>query len=67
LNDVKELYPVPREMTAQEIEGVISEFAAAAQRSLNAGFEVVEIHMAHGCLSSFCLLAACRTLRSQVT
>src|SRR5262249_52052819 len=32
--------PVPREMTRQDIETVISQFADAARRSLDAGFEV---------------------------
>ena len=43
-------YPAPREMTMQDIEAVNSQFAEAARRSLDAGFEVVEIHMAHGYL-----------------
>lgn len=43
-------YPAPREMSQQDIEEVIKQFADAAERSLGAGFEVVEIHMAHGYL-----------------
>ena len=43
-------YPAPRGMTMQDIEAVDSQFAEAARRSLEAGFEVVEIHMAHGYL-----------------
>jgi 2,4-dienoyl-CoA reductase-like NADH-dependent reductase (Old Yellow Enzyme family) len=43
-------YPAPKEMTPKEMEGVVAEFAAAAQRALAAGFEVVEVHMAHGYL-----------------
>jgi len=43
-------YPAPREMTPQDISAVVSQFADAARRSLNAGFEVIEIHMAHGYL-----------------
>ncbi|HSR12715.1 MAG TPA: NADH:flavin oxidoreductase/NADH oxidase [Thermodesulfobacteriota bacterium] len=42
--------PVPREMSAAEIEAMVGKFEAAARRSLVAGFEVVEIHMAHGYL-----------------
>ncbi|MGB8426400.1 MAG: hypothetical protein WCD88_11500, partial [Desulfobacterales bacterium] len=42
--------PVPRAMTAAEIEALPGRFAAAAERSLAAGFEVVELHMAHGYL-----------------
>jgi 2,4-dienoyl-CoA reductase-like NADH-dependent reductase (Old Yellow Enzyme family) len=41
---------VPRTMTGEEIEAVTVQFAAAAKRSLEAGFEVVELHMAHGYL-----------------
>jgi 2,4-dienoyl-CoA reductase-like NADH-dependent reductase (Old Yellow Enzyme family) len=37
-------------MTQQDIREAVSQFAAAAQRSLDAGFEVIEIHMAHGYL-----------------
>ncbi|MFL6230484.1 MAG: NADH:flavin oxidoreductase/NADH oxidase [Pyrinomonadaceae bacterium] len=40
----------PREMTRADIERVTAEFADAARRSYQAGFEVVEIHMAHGYL-----------------
>lgn len=43
-------YPAPREMTQQDIETVVAQFANAARRSLDAGFEVVEIHLAHGYL-----------------
>jgi 2,4-dienoyl-CoA reductase-like NADH-dependent reductase (Old Yellow Enzyme family) len=43
-------YPAPREMSVRGIERVVYEFAEAARRSLEAGFEVVEIHMAHGYL-----------------
>jgi 2,4-dienoyl-CoA reductase-like NADH-dependent reductase (Old Yellow Enzyme family) len=43
-------YPAPVEMTAQDIERVTREFEEAARRSLEAGFEVAEIHMAHGYL-----------------
>ena len=43
-------YPVPRQMTVSEIAEAVDAFAAAAKRSLVAGFEVVEIHAAHGYL-----------------
>lgn len=43
-------YSVPREMTLAEIEALRRDFAAAAQRAAEAGFEVVELHMAHGYL-----------------
>ena len=43
-------WPAPREMTRDDIETVVLQFADAARRSLEAGFEVVELHMAHGYL-----------------
>jgi 2,4-dienoyl-CoA reductase-like NADH-dependent reductase (Old Yellow Enzyme family) len=43
-------HPVPREATAKDLETILGQFAAAARRSAEAGFEVVEIHMAHGYL-----------------
>ncbi|MFD7890550.1 NADH:flavin oxidoreductase/NADH oxidase, partial [Streptomyces albidoflavus] len=42
--------PVPHELTADEIPGVVRQFAEATRRALEAGFEVVEIHGAHGYL-----------------
>lgn len=42
--------PVPREMSAEDLDAVVSQFRDAASRSLAAGFEVVELHMAHGYL-----------------
>jgi 2,4-dienoyl-CoA reductase-like NADH-dependent reductase (Old Yellow Enzyme family) len=42
--------PVPHELTKAEIEDVVKAFTAAAKRALVAGFEVVEIHGAHGYL-----------------
>jgi len=40
----------PRELAEVEMDGVVAAFVAAATRSLAAGFEVAEIHMAHGYL-----------------
>lgn len=42
--------PLPRVLTASELDGVVADFVAAAKRSLAAGFEVIELHMAHGYL-----------------
>ena len=42
--------PVPHELTASEIRGVTQSFADAARRSVAAGFEVIELHFAHGYL-----------------
>jgi len=43
-------YAVPREMTEAEMERVRKAFSASARRGREAGFEVIEIHMAHGYL-----------------
>jgi 2,4-dienoyl-CoA reductase-like NADH-dependent reductase (Old Yellow Enzyme family) len=43
-------HPVPREMTAADIDAVVDQFAAATERSLKAGYEVAELHSAHGYL-----------------
>ncbi|MDD5181039.1 MAG: NADH:flavin oxidoreductase/NADH oxidase [Gallionellaceae bacterium] len=41
---------IPEEMTRAGIDNVVSQFAESTKRALKAGFEVVEIHMAHGYL-----------------
>ncbi len=43
-------YPLPREMNRSDIEKATGDFVAAAKRAVEAGFEVVEIHAAHGYL-----------------
>ncbi len=43
-------HPVPHELTVDEIGEITRQFAAAAGRALAAGYEVVEIHGAHGYL-----------------
>ena len=43
-------YPQPHEYTTAEVHGIIDAFAAAAERSVRAGFRVIEIHSAHGYL-----------------
>ncbi|MFB7505345.1 oxidoreductase, partial [Streptomyces broussonetiae] len=45
-----ERHPVPTEMTMDQIREIIGQFAAAAGRALAAGFEIAEIHGAHGYL-----------------
>ncbi|MFZ0043125.1 MAG: FAD-dependent monooxygenase, partial [Solirubrobacteraceae bacterium] len=45
---------VPREMTAADMELVLSQFVSATLGALDAGFDLLEIHCAHGyLLSSF--------------
>jgi 2,4-dienoyl-CoA reductase-like NADH-dependent reductase (Old Yellow Enzyme family) len=43
-------YAPPREMTVEDLQDVVRAFAAAAVRADRAGFEVAEIHAAHGYL-----------------
>ncbi|MFF4834159.1 NADH:flavin oxidoreductase/NADH oxidase [Streptomyces sp. NPDC001315] len=43
-------HPVPSELTTAQIEGIVGQFADAARRALAAGFEIAEIHGAHGYL-----------------
>lgn len=43
-------YPVPHELSREEIAEVVRAFAKAAERSLTAGYDTIEIHGAHGYL-----------------
>jgi 2,4-dienoyl-CoA reductase-like NADH-dependent reductase (Old Yellow Enzyme family) len=43
-------YAMPREMSKEEIRGVVDAFARAARRALEAGYRIIEIHSAHGYL-----------------
>ncbi len=43
-------YITPRALTLQEIDAVVAAFRGAAERALDAGFQVAEIHGAHGYL-----------------
>ena len=42
--------PVPKEMTVEDINKVREDFKKAAQRADKAGFDIIEIHGAHGYL-----------------
>jgi anthraniloyl-CoA monooxygenase len=51
---VEGVHQVPREMTRAEMDAVLSDFNAATRRAAAAGFDLLEVHMAHGyLLSSF--------------
>jgi len=43
-------YAVPREMTSADIRAVVEQFARGARLARRAGFDVVELHFAHGYL-----------------
>jgi 2,4-dienoyl-CoA reductase-like NADH-dependent reductase (Old Yellow Enzyme family) len=43
-------YAAPAAMTVEQIHGVIADFAAAAVRAVDTGFDTMEIHGAHGYL-----------------
>jgi 2,4-dienoyl-CoA reductase-like NADH-dependent reductase (Old Yellow Enzyme family) len=43
-------YPVPKELTISEIQSLVNSFGEAARRAVKAGFDVIEIHAAHGYL-----------------
>jgi 2,4-dienoyl-CoA reductase-like NADH-dependent reductase (Old Yellow Enzyme family) len=43
-------YPMPHAMTKEDIEKATEDFVAAAKRAVQAGFETIEIHAAHGYL-----------------
>lgn len=43
-------YPAPKEMTKDDIRAVKEKFRVSAKLALEAGFQVIELHMAHGYL-----------------
>ena len=43
-------YPVPKALGVEEIGHIVDDFQGAAKRALRVGFDVVEIHAAHGYL-----------------
>jgi 2,4-dienoyl-CoA reductase-like NADH-dependent reductase (Old Yellow Enzyme family) len=43
-------YDEPRELTHDEVVGLVEAFRTAARRSVEAGFELIELHAAHGYL-----------------
>ena len=43
-------YPKPHALTREGIAGVVAAFRDAAQRARSAGFQVIEVHAAHGYL-----------------
>jgi len=47
-------WPTPREMDRADMDRVVAQYVQAVEKSLRAGFDLLELHMAHGyLLSSF--------------
>jgi len=46
-----EHYPLPHELSQQEIAEVVQHFQDAARRAIQAGFQIIEVHGAHGYLA----------------
>lgn len=45
-------YAMPRALSVDEIHRIVDEFAAAARRAVDTGFQAIELHGAHGYLIS---------------
>ncbi|PTB69808.1 FMN-linked oxidoreductase [Trichoderma citrinoviride] len=45
-------HATPKELTKEEIKGLVRKFAETAERAVKAGFDMIEIHGAHGYLIS---------------
>jgi anthraniloyl-CoA monooxygenase len=54
-------WPTPRAMTRVDMDRVADEFVASARRAQSAGFDLLELHMAHGYLLSSFLSPASNT------
>ena len=54
-------WPAPRALTRSDMDHVRDEFAASARRAARAGFDVLELHAAHGYLLSSFLSPAVNT------
>jgi 2,4-dienoyl-CoA reductase-like NADH-dependent reductase (Old Yellow Enzyme family) len=46
----EDTWGTPNELSVEDIDGVVADFASAAQRSVDVGMRVIELHMAHGYL-----------------
>ena len=44
-------YPLPAALSRDEIQGVFASFFASARRAVAAGFQIIELHAAHGYLA----------------
>ncbi len=55
----------PREITREEIQEIIVAFGAAARRGIEAGFDAVEVHGAHGYLLTQFLSSLCNKRKDE--
>ncbi|XP_054157592.1 NADPH dehydrogenase-like [Oppia nitens] len=46
--DKESIWKVPKEATVDDIDEITKQFTAAAKRAVTAGFEVIQLHFAHG-------------------
>jgi anthraniloyl-CoA monooxygenase len=58
-------WPAPRAMDRADMDRVIAEFVQAAERAERAGFDMLELHMAHGYLLSSFLSPKSNTRRDR--
>jgi len=58
-------WPAPHEMTHADLRRVLQEYVHAAQLALGAGFDLLELHMAHGYLLSSFLTPLANTRRDE--
>ena len=42
--------PVPKEMTGEDMDAAVADYVRAAEMALEAGFDILELHLAHGYL-----------------
>ncbi|KAF4622249.1 hypothetical protein D9613_009606 [Agrocybe pediades] len=60
-----ETYPNPKEMTKEQIKEVTQAFVDSAKRAVDVGFDVIEIHSAHGYLLSSFLCPTSNTRKDE--
>lgn len=46
----EEGWGIPNELSVEDIDGVVADFASSARRAVDVGMKVIELHMAHGYL-----------------
>jgi 2,4-dienoyl-CoA reductase-like NADH-dependent reductase (Old Yellow Enzyme family) len=47
---VRDGFPIPGELSLEAIDALVRRFVAAAERAVSAGYDVIELHAAHGYL-----------------